>query len=90
MTLPFLELCILSKDSPLNSQSFGTPTGQRLGTITNGMRFGQVAALFVIAPLVQKFGRRVPIAIGSSILLVGVILQTAAQNYGMFVVGRCE
>ena len=88
MTMPSLQLCVWNKDSSLNTQSFGTPTGQRLGTISNGMRFGQVAALFVIAPLIQKFGRRVPIAIGSSILLVGVILQTAAQNYGMFVVGR--
>jgi MFS family permease len=67
---------------------FGTPTGQRLGTISNGVRFGQIGALFVIAPLIQRYGRRVPIAIGSVILLVGVVLQTTAQNYGMFVVGR--
>lgn len=67
---------------------FGNPTGQRLGTITNGIRFGQIGALFIIAPLVQRYGRRVPIAVGSVILLVGVVLQTAAQNYGMFLVGR--
>jgi hypothetical protein len=67
---------------------FGSPAGQRLGTISNGVRFGQIASLVVVAPLVQKYGRRVPIAIDSAILLVGVVLQTAAQNYSMFVVAR--
>ena len=69
-------------------QYFGNPTGQRLGTMSNGVRFGQIGALVVIAPLIQRYGRRVPIAIGSGILLAGVVLQTAAQNYAMFVVGR--
>jgi MFS family permease len=68
--------------------SFHNPKGQRLGTITNGIRFGQVGALFITAPLIQRYGRRVPIALGSAILLVGVVLQTSAQNYGMFLVGR--
>lgn len=73
---------------PAWSKYFGTPTGQRLGTISNGIRFGQIGSLIIIAPLNQKYGRRVPIAIGSAILLVGVVLQTAAQNYGMFVAAR--
>jgi sugar porter (SP) family MFS transporter len=67
---------------------FGHPTGARLGTISNGTRYGQLAALLVCAPIIQRFGRKLPIAIGSSILLFGVVLQTAAQNYAMFVVGR--
>jgi len=67
---------------------FGNPKGTRLGTISNGVRYGQIAALFVCAPIIQKFGRKRPIIIGSSILLIGVVLQTAAQNYSMFVVGR--
>ena len=67
---------------------FGHPTGSRLGSITNGVRYGQLGALFISAPLIQRLGRKKPIAIGSSILLVGVILQCAAQNYGTFVAGR--
>jgi sugar porter (SP) family MFS transporter len=67
---------------------FGNPTGQRLGTISNGVRFGQIASLIVISPLLRKYGRRLPIALGSAILLVGVVLQTAAQSYGMFMAGR--
>jgi sugar porter (SP) family MFS transporter len=67
---------------------FGYPAGSRLGSISNGVRYGQLGALFISAPLIQRLGRKKPIAIGSAILLVGVILQTAAQNYAMFVAGR--
>jgi MFS family permease len=67
---------------------FGYPTGSRLGSISNGVRYGQLGALFIAAPLIQRLGRKKPIAIGSAILLVGVILQAAAQNYGTFVAGR--
>ena len=67
---------------------FGKPTGARLGTITNGVRYGQLAALFVCAPIIQRFGRKWPIAFGSGLLLLGIVLQTAAQNYATFVVGR--
>jgi sugar porter (SP) family MFS transporter len=67
---------------------FSTPTGTRLGTITNCLRYGQLAALFVCAPIIQKFGRKWPIIFGSAILLIGVALQSVAQNYALFVVGR--
>lgn len=67
---------------------FNHPTGSILGVISNGTRFGQIGSLFVSAALIEKFGRRRPIAIGSLILLLGVILQTAAVNTTMFVLGR--
>ncbi|KAH8549474.1 general substrate transporter [Umbelopsis sp. PMI_123] len=67
---------------------FNNPSGSILGVISNGTRFGQIGSLFVSATLIQRFGRRRPIAIGSAILMLGVILQTAAQNTAMFVVGR--
>lgn len=67
---------------------FGKPTGVRLGLINNGTRIGQVGALLATAPLLTKFGRRKPIILGHCILIVGIILQTAAQSYAMFVVGR--
>jgi len=67
---------------------FGNPSGSRLGSITNGLRYGQLGALFVTTPLIQRLGRKKPIAIGSAILLIGVILQSAAQNYRTFVAAR--
>lgn len=68
--------------------AMGKPKGTRLGTITSGTRYGQLAALVICAPLIQKLGRRKPIAIGSALVLVGVALQTAAVNYEMFVLAR--
>ncbi|KAJ5999274.1 hypothetical protein N7451_007084 [Penicillium sp. IBT 35674x] len=68
--------------------ALGHPTGTRLGTITNGTRYGQLGALLIAAPLMQRLGRRVPIMIGSCILLVGVALQASSVNYDMFVISR--
>lgn len=67
---------------------FHHPKGTSLGTLSNGTRYGQLVALLVIAPLLERFGRRKPIIFGSCILLLGVALQTAAQSYGMFLAGR--
>lgn len=67
---------------------FNHPTGSALGLITNGTRIGQAAALFMANPLIERFGRRKPIAIGSVIMIAGIILQTAAVNVAMFVIGR--
>ncbi|KAH8684510.1 general substrate transporter [Tricladium varicosporioides] len=69
-------------------QFFGSPKGSRLGSISNGVRYGQLAALFITTPLIQRLGRKRPIAIGSVVLLVGVALQAASTNYSMFVIGR--
>lgn len=73
---------------PLWQEFFNHPSATQLGLITNGTRIGQAAALFVINPLISRFGRRKPIAIGSSIMLLGVALQTASPNLAMFVIGR--
>lgn len=67
---------------------FNNPTGTHLGTLSNGTRYGQIASLLIVAPLLEKFGRRRPIQLGSCILLIGIALQAAAQNYAMFLVGR--
>jgi len=67
---------------------FHHPKGGHLGLITNGARIGQIGALFIISPLIQRLGRRVPIAIGSFIMLGGIALQTASKNVAMFVLGR--
>ncbi|KAJ5664697.1 hypothetical protein N7462_011510 [Penicillium macrosclerotiorum] len=67
---------------------FDSPTGTRLGSLSNGVIFGQILA-FPIAPwLCDHTGRRFPIFIGSLLLVIGAILQCAAQNYAMFLVSR--
>ncbi|KIH88827.1 hypothetical protein SPBR_06851 [Sporothrix brasiliensis 5110] len=58
---------------------------------------GLVAALFVIGniagslfagPCADKYGRKVGMALGSAICVVGAILQTAGQNLAMLEAGR--
>ncbi|KAL1864986.1 hypothetical protein VTK73DRAFT_5536 [Phialemonium thermophilum] len=67
---------------------FGHPMGSRLGSLSNGVIFGQVLA-FPVAPwLSDHTGRRFPIFIGSVLLVVGAVLQCATQNYAMFLVSR--
>jgi sugar porter (SP) family MFS transporter len=67
---------------------FDFPTGTRLGSLSNGVIFGQILA-FPIAPwLCDHTGRRFPIFIGSLLLVIGAILQCAAQDYAMFLVSR--
>lgn len=67
---------------------FGTPSGGRLGAMVNGIVFGVLISLPLSSILCEKIGRRYPITIGTSIIVFGSVLQTAAQNYAMFVVGR--
>lgn len=67
---------------------FHHPLGTRLGSLANGTIFGSVLA-FPIAPwLCDHTGRRFPIFSGSALLVVGAIIQCAAQNYGMFLAAR--
>ncbi|CAM1508701.1 Fc.00g055490.m01.CDS01 [Cosmosporella sp. VM-42] len=67
---------------------FDHPAGSRLGSLSNGVIFGQILA-FPIAPwLADHTGRRFPIFIGSILLVIGAALQCAAQNYAMFLVSR--
>lgn len=67
---------------------FGSPTGTRLGSLANAVTFGSILA-FPIAPWIcEHYGRRFPIFLGSAILVVGAIIQCAAQDYGMFLAAR--
>jgi sugar porter (SP) family MFS transporter len=67
---------------------FDSPEGTRLGSLSNGVIFGQILA-FPIAPWVaERFGRRIPIFSGSVLLVIGAVLQCATQNYAMFLVSR--
>jgi len=49
---------------------------------------GQIFAAFVLQPIPDNLGRKNAIAISAIICFVGIILQAAAQNVGMFVVAR--
>jgi MFS family permease len=66
----------------------GHPTSSKLGLITACVFIGGFVGAFVAVPVADRFGRRAAILLGSSLTLTGAVIQTAAQNSGMFIGGR--
>lgn len=52
------------------------------------MSAGGLAGLLFVPWILDGIGRKVTLAIGASIMLVGVALQSSAQSFGMFVGAR--
>ena len=67
---------------------FKNPKGGTLGLFNAIQSIGGLAGLPFAPYLNDTIGRRYTIFLGSSIMLVGVALQTAAQNIGMFIGAR--
>ncbi|KJR85822.1 sugar transporter [Sporothrix schenckii 1099-18] len=67
---------------------FDHPNGTRLGAMTAGTTGGTLIAVLWSSQLCERFGRRWPIFGGSAVIILGSVLQGAAQNFGMFVAGR--
>ncbi|BFZ62129.1 hypothetical protein YB2330_003208 [Saitoella coloradoensis] len=67
---------------------FGHPQGAILGVMTAAFSIGAVLAVPFVPWTNDRFGRKVSILVGSVILLIGVIIQTASVNIAMFVVSR--
>ncbi|OZJ03972.1 hypothetical protein BZG36_03256 [Bifiguratus adelaidae] len=67
---------------------FNHPTGASLGALANGYIFGEILAWPFISWVCDSMGRRFPIFLGSVLLVIGAILQAAAQNYAMFLIAR--
>lgn len=49
---------------------------------------GTLISILISSQLADRFGRRYPICGGSIIIIIGSIIQSAAQNYAMFVASR--
>ncbi|KAH8821297.1 MFS transporter [Xylogone sp. PMI_703] len=67
---------------------FGKPHGAVLGVLSAMFMFGEIASLPIVPWINDRFGRKKSIVIGSLIILVGVILQSASVNIAMFLVAR--
>ncbi|KAK6441414.1 hypothetical protein LTR95_002362 [Oleoguttula sp. CCFEE 5521] len=67
---------------------FDNPGGALLGLITAAFSIGAVVAIPFVPYTNDRIGRKHSITIGSSIIVLGVILQTAAVNIEMFLVSR--
>lgn len=68
--------------------SFNDPGPSELGLLNAIQNVGQLVALPFCAGICDKFGRRSALVAGAAIILVGTILQAAAQNVGMFIAAR--
>jgi MFS family permease len=64
------------------------PNASRVGLITTMVFVGGFVGAFVAPPTSDYFGRRMSMLVGSTIALIGTVLQTAAQNSDMFMAGR--
>lgn len=73
---------------PQWSNEFGNPTGTTLGLVNAAMVIGSILAMFAVSQLADKFGRKVPIAIGAAGTVISTIIQIFSVNYAMFVASR--
>lgn len=67
---------------------FGHPRGSILGLFNSSMSLGSLIGLFFTPYIIDWWGRKVGLALGSFIMLLAVGLQSGAQNFGMFVAAR--
>jgi len=67
---------------------FHKPHSAQLGFMAASYSLGSVLALPFVPYINERYGRKTAIVIGSIIMILGAIIQGAAQNFAMFVVAR--
>lgn len=67
---------------------FGDPQGGTLGLLGALYMIGSLVSIPLVPIFTDNVGRKIPIAIGCVIMIVGAILQGACQNLGTFMGGR--
>ncbi|KZT54640.1 putative lactose permease [Calocera cornea HHB12733] len=70
------------------NESFNHPTSAALGLLNAIFNAGGTCGVVIAPYCTDLLGRRLGIAIGSIIILIGIILQAAAVNTGMFIGAR--
>ncbi|KPI34404.1 Lactose permease [Cyphellophora attinorum] len=59
-----------------------------LGLLTNMFTIGSILSMFAVPTITDRFGRKACILSGCVFMVIGAIINTASQNYGMFCAGR--
>lgn len=67
---------------------FGTPKGAVLGLFNAAYPLGATVGVFAIPFFSDRWGRRVGLALGAAISVLGGILQASSVNLAMFVIAR--
>jgi MFS family permease len=72
----------------VTTTDFNDPQGTDKSLLTSSYSLGAVLSLPFVPWVSNKLGRRWSVLSGSVVLLVGAILQGAAQNTAMYVTAR--
>ncbi|KHO01628.1 General substrate transporter [Metarhizium album ARSEF 1941] len=72
----------------IDGERFGHPTGSKLGFFGASNAIGGVIPLLTLSWMGDKFGRRVPTALGSLVIIVGVLVGFFATSLNMYIVGK--
>lgn len=67
---------------------FGKPRGSRLGLVSAVIALGAICSTPFAPWVADKWGRRMGITVGSSIMIIGSIIQCESTNFAMFCVSR--
>lgn len=67
---------------------FHHPSAATLGLLNAIFSVGQVVGLPLVPILADGIGRKWTILIGSTIIFIGVVMQTTSINIGMFIAAR--
>jgi len=67
---------------------FNSPRSTLLGLISAMYSLGAIVVLPVVPLVTDHLGRRHAITFGSILMMIGAALQTASQNFAMFVISR--
>ncbi|GAA5903814.1 uncharacterized protein JCM6883_001993 [Sporobolomyces salmoneus] len=73
---------------PLWQQYFNFPSGTRLGLFSAAAYLPALVLLPFFSLACDKFGRRIPSAIGATGIIVGAIIGALAKNEGTLIAGR--
>ncbi|KAK6203612.1 general substrate transporter [Scheffersomyces amazonensis] len=64
------------------------PKGPVLGALNNGNTFGVMLSFLVASYIADRVGRKYSIMFGSTLMIIGAILQGVSTNYGFFLFSR--
>lgn len=73
---------------PQWQEYFNEPSANLLGLISASLFLPAVITPFLSSALNGRLGRKIPLAIGSIVLIIGTFINTFATNVGTFIAGR--
>ncbi|KAH7141908.1 general substrate transporter [Dactylonectria macrodidyma] len=97
LTVPMMTGYLIGFDSsmlnglqsvPVWISDFDNPSGARLGLLGTMQVIGAIVSLPIVPFVADRYGRRLPVFVGSIFALLGTALQTAASNINFFLAGR--